>query len=272
MKLKLLGLTTAVILLISSIAFTVKAQPRYGGTLIIGLSSEPPHLVLCGPPTWAFYQVCNQIGNPLVDFDPETLEWRPCLAESWQITSTAENMTIKFNLVKNATWHDGHPFTSADVKFTYENISRMYNSFVDSMMKNYVSSIETPDNYTVIFNFNTPWAPALYPGYFGGSGICIMPKHLYEGTDIPNNPYNTKPVGTGPFKFKEWKKGDYIILERNENYWKGGLPYLDKIIFKIIPSATAMALAFETGEIDYVWTYGLAMVDAVRLQEKIGLG
>lgn len=272
LRLKLLGLSMAAILLASSVAFTVKAQPRYGGTLIIGLSSEPPHLVLCGPPTWAFYQVCNQIGNSLVEFDPETLEWKPGLAESWQITSTAENMTIQFNLVKNATWHDGRPFTSADVKFTYENISRMYNSFIDSMMKNYVSSIETPDNYTVIFKFKTPWAPALYPGYFGGSGICIMPKHLYEGTDIPNNPYNTKPVGTGPFKFKEWKRGEYIILERNENYWKGGLPYLDKIIFKIIPSATAMALAFETGQIDYVWTYGLAMADAVRLQEKIGLG
>jgi peptide/nickel transport system substrate-binding protein len=272
-RLKLLGsIIIPAILLVSLIVSAVQAQPRYGGTLIIGLSSEPPHLVLCGPPTWAFYQVCNQIGNPLVDFDPETLEWQPCLAESWQINSTAENMTIRFNLVRNATWHDGHPFTSADVKFTYENISRMYNSFIDSMMKNYVTSIETPDNYTVIFKFNTTWAPAFYPGYFGGSGICIMPKHLYEGTDIQNNPYNTQPVGTGPFKFKEWKKGEYIILERNENYWKGGLPYLDKIIYKIIPSATTMALSFETGEIDYVWTYGLTMADAVRLQEKIGLG
>jgi peptide/nickel transport system substrate-binding protein len=216
--------------------------------------------------------VGNQIGNSLVEFDPETLEWKPCLAESWQITSDGGEMTIKFNLVRNATWHDGKPFTSADVKFTYESIAPLFNSFVKVMMKNYVKSIETPDNYTVIFNFNTTWASSFYPGYFGGSAICIMPKHLYEGTDILNNPYNTKPVGTGPFKFKEWKKGEYIILERNENYWKGGLPYLDKIIFKIIPSSSMMALAFETGDIDYIWTYGLAMADAVRLQEKIGLG
>jgi len=272
-RLKLLGsIAISVMLFVSSIAFTAQAQPRYGGTLVVGLSSEPPHLVLCGPPTWAFYQVANQIGNPLVEFDPETLEWKPCLAESWEVTTDGEKMSIKFNLVRNATWHDGEPFTSADVKFTYEEIAPLFNSFIDSMMRNYVESIETPDDYTVIFNFKTTWAPAFYPGYFGGSAVCIMPKHLYEGTDIQNNPYNTKPIGTGPFKFKEWKKGEYIILERNENYWKKGLPYLDRIIFKIIPSSTAMTLAFEKGDIDYVWTYGLTMADAVYLQERIGLG
>ncbi|MEM3730476.1 MAG: ABC transporter substrate-binding protein [Candidatus Bathyarchaeia archaeon] len=275
-KTKFLGIATVLIMLLASLASIsprVYAQPRYGGTLVIGLSSEPTHLVLCGPPTWAFYQVANQIGNSLICFDPETLEWKPDLAESWNVTTEpGGGMSIRFNLVKNATWHDGQPFTSADVKYTYTTISPLYNSFIDSMMKNYVTAIETPDNYTVIFRFNTTWAPAFYPGYFGGSGICIMPKHLYEGTDIQNNPYNTKPVGTGPFKFKEWKKGEYIVLERNENYWKGGLPYLDKIIYKIIPSSSMMSLAFETGEIDFVWVYGLAMSDAVSLQERIGRG
>ncbi len=250
-----------------------EAQPRYGGTLVVGLSSEPPHLVLSGPPTWVFYQVVRQIGNSLVSFDPETLEWRPELAQSWEVTEEPDGgMTITFHLVRNATWHDGKPFTSADVKFTYEQVAPLFNSFVDGMMKNYVKSIETPDDYTVIFRFKTKWAPAFYPGYFGGSGINISPKHIYEGTDIPNNPYNTKPIGTGPFKFKEWKKGEYIILERNENYWKKGLPYLDRIIFKIIKTSTAMMLAFEKGEIDFVWTYGLTMSDAIALQEKIGLG
>lgn len=250
-----------------------EVRPRYGGTLTIGLASEPPHLVLSGPPTWVFYQVVRQIGNSLVSFDPETLEWRPELAESWEVIEEPDGgMTIVFHLVRNATWHDGHPFTSADVKFTYENVAPLFNSFVDGMMKNYVKSIETPDDYTVIFRFKTKWAPAFYPGYFGGSGINISPKHIYEGTDILNNPYNTKPIGTGPFKFKEWKKGEYIILERNENYWKKGLPYLDRLIFRIIKTSPAMMLAFEKGEIDFIWTYGITMSDAVALQEKIGLG
>ncbi|MEM3114516.1 MAG: ABC transporter substrate-binding protein, partial [Nitrososphaerota archaeon] len=203
----------------------------------------------------------------------ETLEWRPELAESWEIIKEPDGgMTIIFHLVRNATWHDGKPFTSADVKFTYEQVAPVFNSFVAAMMKTYVKAVETPDDYTVIFRFNTTWAPAFYPGYFGGSGINISPKHLYEGTDIANNPYNTRPIGTGPFKFKEWKKGEYILLERNEKYWKKGLPYLDRIIYKIIKTSPALTLAFEKGEVDFIWTYGLAMSDAVSLQEKIGLG
>lgn len=273
-------LAVVVSLLILSIVLTMplvyaepEIQPRYGGTLVVGIPSEPPHLALSGPPTWTFYQVVRHIGNSLVSFDPETLEWRPELAQSWEIIEEPDGgMAIIFHLVRNATWHDGHPFTSADIKFTYEQVAPVFNSFVASMMKEYVKSIETPDDYTVIFRFKTKWAPAFYPGYFGGSGINISPKHLYEGTDIANNPYNAKPIGTGPFKFKEWKKGEYIILERNENYWKKGLPYLDRIIFRIIKTSPAMMLAFEKGEIDFVWTYGLTMSDAVALQEKIGLG
>jgi len=209
----------------------------------------------------------------LVSIDPETLEWQPELAESWQVIKERDGgMTIVFKLVRNATWHDGRKFTSADVKFTYEVVAPVFNSFVAYMVKSYVKSIETPDDYTVIFRFNTTWAPAFYPGYFGGSGINISPKHLYENTDIANNPYNTQPIGTGPFKFKEWKKGEYIILERNENYWKKGLPYLDRIIFRIIRTSPALTLAFEKGDVDFIWTYGLTISDAVGLQEKIGLG
>ncbi|MEM1580631.1 MAG: ABC transporter substrate-binding protein [Nitrososphaerota archaeon] len=272
-KLVFVSIILSVMLIIVSNLPVLEAQPRHGGTLIIGLSSEPPHLALSGPPTWVFYQVVRQIGNSLVSFDPETLEWKPELAESWEVIKEPDGgMTIIFHLVRNATWHDGKPFTSADVKFTYEQVAPVFNSFVAYMMKTYVKAVETPDDYTVIFRFNTTWAPAFYPGYFGGSGINISPKHLYEGTDIANNPYNTKPIGTGPFKFKEWKKGEYIVLERNENYWKKGLPYLDRIIFKIIKTSPALTLAFEKGEIDFIWTYGLAMSDAVSLQEKIGLG
>ncbi len=209
----------------------------------------------------------------MVSIDPETLEWQPELAESWQVIKERDGgMTIVFKLVRNATWHDGRKFTSADVKFTYEVVAPVFNSFVAYMVKSYVKSIETPDDYTVIFRFNTTWAPAFYPGYFGGSGINISPKHLYENTDIANNPYNTQPIGTGPFKFKEWKKGEYIILERNENYWKKGLPYLDRIIFRIIRTSPALTLAFEKGDVDFIWTYGLTISDAVGLQEKIGLG
>ncbi|MCX8201436.1 MAG: ABC transporter substrate-binding protein [Candidatus Caldarchaeum sp.] len=274
-KRKILALTSSMaiaLLLLSSIP-SLEAQPRQGGTLVIGIASEPPHLNLSGPPTWAFYQIARQIGNTLVSIDPQTLEWKPELAQSWEIRKEPDGgMTIQFNLVRNATWHDGKPFTSADVKFTYEKVAPVFNSFVATMVTGFLKSIDTPDPYTVVFRFNRTWAPALYPGYFGGSGINISPKHLYENTDIANNPYNTQPVGTGPFKFKEWKKGEYIILERNPNYWKKGLPYLDRIIFRLIRTSPGLTLAFEKGDIHFIWNYGLATSDALSLQEKIGLG
>lgn len=260
------------ILFLPLVSHVIQAQPRYGGTLVWGLSSEPPNLVPIGPPTWAFQVVGNQISNPLVNFDPVTFEWQPELAESWESTTEGDRMTIKFNLVKNATWHDGKPFTSADVKFTYEEIAPVFNSFLAGMKEEHLESIETPDDYTVIFKFKDTWAGAIFPNVFGGCGTGIMPKHLYEGTDYSTNPYNMKTIGTGPYKFKEWKAGEYIILERNENYWKKGLPYLDRIIYKIIPSSSAMALAFEKGEVDFIWSYGLTFTDAVQLQEMIGIG
>ena len=271
----LISITVILILSLETSYYLVygeTVQPRYGGVLVVGIPSEPPNLVLTGAPTWVYYQVVTPICNSLIDFDPNTLEWVPDLAESWNITVTPDGkMLVIFHLIKNAMWHDGYPFTSADVKYSYEVIGPKFNSFIAGMWK-YLEGIETPDNYTVIFKFNTTWGLILYPGYFGGAGTCISPKHLYEGTDIVNNPYNLKPVGTGPFKFAEWVKGQYIKLVRNDHYWKKGLPYLDAIIFKIIPSSSAMALALQKGEIDFVWNYGLTMSDAVALEKMIKEG
>jgi peptide/nickel transport system substrate-binding protein len=274
---KLISVLLLLVMSINIVILGINAEsqaitPAYGGTLVVGIPSEPPNLVLTGSPTWTYYQVVTPMCNSLVDFDPQTLEWVPDLAESWQIIKTGDGkMLVVFYLVKNATWHDGVPFTSQDVKFSYEKVGPLFNSFIAGMRR-YLEGIDTPDNYTVVFRFNTTWGLILYPGYFGASGTCISPKHLYEGTDIANNPYNTKPIGTGPFKFKEWVKGQYIILERNDKYWKKGLPYLDRIIYKIIPSSEAMMLAFQKGEIDFVWNYGISFAHSVQLENMIREG
>src|SRR5690606_33330536 len=77
----------------------------------------------------------------------------------------------------------------------------------------------------------------------------IVPKHLYEGTKVPENEWNLKPVGTGPFRFKEWVRGSHVIFERNPNYWDPGKPYLDQIIFRFIGDPAAAVAALETGEV-----------------------
>jgi peptide/nickel transport system substrate-binding protein len=85
--------------------------------------------------------------------------------------------------------------------------------------------------------------------------VPIVPKHIFEGTDFRNNPAVNKPIGTGPFKFVKWEKGNFIQLDRNENYWRPGRPYLDRIFFRFIADSSTRAAAIEKGEVN-VATFG----------------
>ena len=268
-----LAITFIVVLVAPMITTPVSAAPKLGGTLIWGVASDPnlPGLMGAGSNTFLFIQVAQQVFNDIIAYDGKTFQWVPELAQSWQISPDGLHFT--FNLVHNATWHDGVPFTSADVKYTYEKILPVYNAFGGDFMKS-VDTILTPDDYTVVINLKKPF-PAMYAPVagLGGTSWSIMPKHLYDGKDLATNEYNNKPVGTGPWMFKEWVKGDHITFVKNPKYFKKGLPYLDQLIFKIIPDASARALAFEKGDVDFEWALGgLAIADAVRLQDQISSG
>ena len=270
---KVLLTATIVSVLLAPIATTpVRAQPRYGGTIVWGMGSDPalPGLLGAGAGTFLFQQVAHQIFNTLVCHDFATGDWRPELAESWEVSP--DGLRMKFNLIKNATWHDGKPFTSADVKYSFEKVNPVYNGFA-AMFMQALKSIETPDSYTLVINMKTPW-PAMFSPVqgFGGVGWSIVPKHLYEGTDLATNKYNNEPVGTGPWKYKEWARGDHITLVKNEKYWKKGIPYLDQMIFKIIPTASGRALAFEKGEVDFLWAMTLGYPEGVALENSIKAG
>jgi len=215
--------------------------PKYGGTFILGLKADPLSLnPLIGYDSWAPSGVYNALVNVNFSLLPE-----PELAQSWE--TSADGLTMTFHLVQNATWHDGFPFTSADVKFSILNISAVTHAVGSAIFPKVIDSIETPDNYTVKFEFKYPFS--LWYMYMGQLAGNILPKHLYEGTDILTNPYNNKPIGTGPFVFKEWVHGDHITYVKNEHYWRSGRPYLDQVIFRIIPDPTSRALALEKGEI-----------------------
>ena len=99
----------------------------------------------------------------------------------------------------------------------------------------------------------------------------MMPRHLYEGTDYRKNPANQTPVGTGPFLFKEWKKGAYIKLVRNPDYWKEGLPYLDELVFNVIPDSASRAVAFERGDVHVLRGGDVDNVDVKRLRAIQGV-
>jgi peptide/nickel transport system substrate-binding protein len=234
--------------------------PKYGGTLIVGVSSGWD-LSTLNPNLGYVLPAASKIFNGLLEFDAN-LNPKPDLAESWEISK--DGRTYTFHLVRNATFHDGTPVTSADVKFSIEHVLIPYDPIGKATWEP-LESIETPDDYTVVIKLAEPSSSLLYMLSVGSGGLAVLPKHLYEGTDIPNNPYNQKPVGSGPFKFVSWEKGSQIVLERNENYFKKGLPYLDRIIIRIIADETALGLALENGEIDYV-PVGLSFPGAKRLK------
>ena len=166
----------------------------------------------------------------------------PGLAEKWEYDR--DSLTYTFTLRKGVKWHDGEPFTAADVKFTLEAILAPEN--LSEIASNYedIAAIETPDDHTVRITLSSPNAAML--DYLA---IGILPKHLLEGRDLVTDPFNQAPVGTGPYKLVAWDAGQSIVLERNPDYY-AGTPKIGRIIFKIVPDEKARAMQLRSGELD----------------------
>ncbi|MBX2885480.1 MAG: ABC transporter substrate-binding protein [Granulosicoccus sp.] len=237
-----------------------------GGTLVKIVQPEPPSLAPYLSTSGPIGLVAPKIYQGLLDYDLD-LNIVPELAESYEISD--DGLTVTFNLQKGVTWHDGEPFTSADVQFTIMEVLKKFHPRGPNSFKE-VSEIETPDEHTAIFKLSSP-APYMMRA-FAGYESPIVPKHLLEGKDIREAELANNPVGTGPFKFVEWKKGQYIRLDKNENYWKEGLPYLDRVVARIIPDASTRTAAMESGEVMYGAFGAIPNVDVVRLREMDTIG
>ncbi|MFQ5850403.1 MAG: ABC transporter substrate-binding protein [Candidatus Binatia bacterium] len=225
----------------------VEGNPRRGGTLIIALGSDPTTLNCGIESSQIVATVAAQMYSGLIHMDKESSP-HPELAKSWNIS--ADGLTYTFHLRDDVKWQDGEALTSADVKFSLEKLVGKYNARARAAYRK-IKSVEAPDRYTVIVRLKQPYSPLMK--VLTAHDGCIMPRHIYQGTDVLMNPHNMKdPIGTGPFKFKEWVKGDHITLIRNKNYFKKGRPFLDRVIFKVIPNAASRAIAFETGEVDMI--------------------
>jgi peptide/nickel transport system substrate-binding protein len=235
-----------------------QAQTR-GGTLNVLVQPEPPTLMLGINQQGPVELVGSKIYQTLLTYD-FALKPQPGLAKSW--TQSPDGMTYTFNLQENVKWHDGKPFTSADVVFSTKVFLPEVNPRARAVLA-HVADVEAPEPHTVVFKMKQPFGPFL--GSFVPSNMPMVPKHIYEGTDFRTNPANQTPIGTGPFKFKEWQRGQYIHLVRNEDYWKPGRPYLDEIYFRILPDASARAFALETQQVDVAGPDTVELFDIARL-------
>jgi peptide/nickel transport system substrate-binding protein len=248
-------------ILIPFITFSSAEQPRRGGTLVVSTNKDPSTLNPALTTDMNVHHVFHDFYEALIELDGEFIP-RPGLAESWEVSP--DGLAVTFHLKKNVIWHDGKPFTSKDVQFGLMEVAGKYNPLGRKIMAT-VRSIETPDDHTAVFRMKKVFGPLIPVN--NAWNLPIVPRHLYGGTDILKNPHNVdNPVGTGPFKFKEWVKGDHITFVRNDDYHKPGLPYLDRIIFSIIRDPSSRALAFEKGELDVLGVGGALMHDFVRLK------
>lgn len=233
----------------------------HGGTLVAVVQPEPPLIMSginqLGPALYVAGKIYQGLLTYSADLSPQ-----PSLAQSWTISD--DGLTYVFKLQEGVKWHDGEPFTSADVVFTVDKLLRETQPRVRTLIDRYIDTITAPDEHTVEFTLKSPFAPFIY--VFEAGSMPIVPKHLYDGTDYKTNPHNQTPIGTGPFKFKEWRRGSHISLERNPDYWKEGKPYLDEVIFRVIPDAASRAVAYERGDVDLLRGGDVDNVDVERLR------
>ena len=216
-----------------------------GGTLRHDRQPGPPVIVTAINQRGPTQFVAGKIYESLLTYSTE-LKPQPGLAKSWE--ASPDGLTYTFHLQENVKWHDGKPFSSEDVVFSLADMLPKTHARARVILNKFVDSVQAPDAKTVVVKLKTPFPAFMLmfePGF-----APIMPKHLYAGTDYMTNPANQKPVGTGPFMFKEWKRGEYIKLTRNPDYWKPGKPYLDELVFNVIPDAASRAVAFERGSVD----------------------
>ncbi|MDB5818442.1 MAG: transporter substrate-binding protein [Rhizobacter sp.] len=234
--------------------------PRRGGVLVAQTYSDLRALNPAIRTSYAIHVFTSKMVEPLVDLDAAG---QPAarLATAWE--SSPDGKTITFKLRQGVAWHDGKPFTSADVQFCAMEMWKKYQNFGTQLHKN-LTAVDTPDAHTAVFRYSTPMPLGLLLRAFAELGQ-VVPRHLYEGTDILANPANNAPVGTGPFKFVSYVPGEHLTMERNPTYWMAGFPYLDRLIIRVIPDGPATVAALESGDIQMSLFSSLPRTENVRL-------
>jgi peptide/nickel transport system substrate-binding protein len=183
--------------------------------------------------------------TPLVQYDGD-LQPEPYLAESWELEGDS---AVVFRLRQDVRWHDGQPVTAEDVKFTFDAAKDPdAAAFLGTTYLPHVHAATVVDPHTIRFAF-TPHAQALESFWWAPA-----PRHLLEGVpaaELRNAPFNRQPVGSGPFRFVEWRANERLVLERNPDFPEalGGPPELDRVVFRVVPEPATMLTEVLTGRV-----------------------
>lgn len=221
-------------------------SPVPGGTVIAGIgAADVPGLntqmtsisdALLIAPVWA---------DGLITYNADG-DRIPRMAESWTISD--DGLVYTFDIREGVKWSDGEPFTAHDVVFTVKEFAQ-YNTYLGRIQELTESAVAT-DDYTFVLTLKQPLTATL--DLLDKEVFPLMPEHVYRDGEIATHPANRSPVGLGPFRFKTWNSGQSIEFERNPHYWEEGKPYLDSVIFALIPNEQQRLNAFKNGEVDWI--------------------
>lgn len=243
-----------------------EGTPVKGGTLTVRIGTEPGSLgYLIEPDWWLSRIIHNNVNESLLRQDPRAhpdYPLVPNLATSYE--DSEDHLRQVYHLRRGVKWHDGEPFTSKDVKFTFERVLdptvravHLRNAFED------LESVEAPDDYTVVFRWKKPFAWAV-PRV---AAIPIYPAHAfvgYEGVKFNTAPYMRAPIGTGPFRFISWEEKKAITVGRFEEYW-GEKPHVDRVVYRLVGEPNVAQQLLMRGEIDL--DMGLGSEQYVKVSE-----
>jgi len=231
--------------------------PKRGGSMTIMFMAEPP--MLLSLVNTSSLTCSAKVTEGLLWYD-HAMQPHPQLATAW--TVAPDQKTYTFSLRQGVRWHDGKDFTSADVAASLAILKNFHPRGRSTF--HHLAEVQTPDDHIVVLKLDAP-IPYLIKG-FAAAETPIIPKHIYDGTDPFTNPSNGAPIGTGPFRFKEWVRGEHVIYERNADYWDSPRPWLDQLVVKFIPDAASRSAALESGEVDLGYRTPVAYGDLDRLR------
>ena len=218
-------------------------EPDYGGRIVMGSIGEPSNLIPYLASDSASQEVAALLYTAPLEYDKD---WNivKLAAESWEVEE--DGTFMRFKLREGLKWQDGAPLTADDVTFTYKLMVNP--STPTAYAADFLNIAEYKQTGPLSFEvrYDAPYARSaitwMHP---------ILPKHILEGQNIASTPFARNPVGAGPFKLKSWETGSRVVLEANDLYFKGR-PYIDEVVYRIIPDLTTIFLEPKAGKIDFL--------------------
>ena len=222
------------------------AEPGDGGTVVIGVISDPDNLLDVTTTSTSGQDIVAQLFLSLVDVKEDFLGFEPALARTWE--RSRDGKAITFHLAPEARWHDGEPVTARDVRFTHELQTDPIVGYPARSWKEFITDVVVEDDHTVTYRFDRDYPYQLMDASVG----AVLPEHLLKDVpraELASCEFARRPVGNGPFRFSQWKSQDFVELVANEDHFLGR-PHLDRVIIRTIPERTSLLVQLETGAVD----------------------